>query len=118
MLILFLITFSISVVISIYNQSIEPLIIIGVVNLLAFWACNVFLEIPPEPVADSAPTSIASLDIKPAIEALNPGEQQMGSKLEELPPVIEIEKSGKAEDGYTQRFQPRSIGNRNTSDYF
>ena len=124
MLTFFFIVFSLSVVASIYKQSIEPMIIIGTINVLAYWSLTAFLQNNPEAVVHSeavvqeTPPTIAQLDIRSKVQGSEPELTQQGSRLETLPPIAEPPQPNPAKSENVIVRPAKPTPSRGTSDYF
>jgi hypothetical protein len=118
MLTFFFIVFSLSVVASIYKQSIEPMAIIGTVNILAYWSLTALIQDHPKPVVQEKPPTIAQLDIRSKVQASEPKLTQQGSRLETLPPIAESPQPNPAKSDNESVRPAKPTSSRGTSDYF
>lgn len=121
MIIFFLIVFSISVMLSIYTQSIEPIIIIGVVNIfaiLAFWSLTALSQSSTDIAPQTPSSTIAQLDVRSKEDLAKTDTPEQKSSLETLSLIVEHPQSNPAKSDKASIRPAKPMPSRGTSDYF
>ncbi|WP_410951699.1 hypothetical protein [Pseudomonas sp. S1(2024)] len=118
MLIVFLIILSVVLLISIYSQSLAPLHIFITASIIFYFTLNVLLDNRQNNELQTAPSSIAQLDIKSKAELTNTDIRKHKSSLETLKPIPEQPQSNLTKPDNERSRPVRPTPSRGTSDYF
>ncbi|AYG48282.1 hypothetical protein DV532_28890 (plasmid) [Pseudomonas sp. Leaf58] len=118
MLIVFLIILSVILLISIYSQSLAPLFTFGTTSLIFYFTLHVLFDNRQNIELQTAPSSIARLDIGSKAELTNTDIRKHKSSLETLKPIPEQPQSTLTKPDNERSKPDRPTPSRGTSDYF